>query len=156
VERDMQDISVEEVESVSILKDASATAVYGVRAANGVVIVTTRKGTAQKPVIEFKVESGISDLPTLPKYLGGADYAMLYNEAFGRENYSPEVIEKIRSGADPYPCATVNWFDEMYKKYSRNSQTPITLRGGGYSSRSFVVVVQMTESGNRPDKPRPA
>jgi len=153
VERDMQDISVEEVESVSILKDASATAVYGVRAANGVVIVTTRKGAAQKPVIEFKVESGISDLPTLPKYLGGADYAMLYNEAFGRENYSPEVIEKIRSGADPYLYPNVNWFDEMYKKYSSNSQTTINVRGGGDIARYFVDFGYMTESGNLRNNP---
>lgn len=153
VERDMQDISVEEVESVSILKDASATAVYGVRAANGVVIVTTRKGVAQKPVIEFKVEHGISDLPTLPRYLGGADYAMLYNEAFGQENYSPEVIEKIRSGADPYLYPNVNWFNEIYKKYSNNSQTTLNVRGGGETARYFVGFGYMNESGNLQNNP---
>ena len=84
VERDMSDLSIEEVESISVLKDASATAVYGVRAANGVVLVNTRKGVAQKTSIEVKLESGISDLPTLPKLLDGANYAMLYNEAYGQ------------------------------------------------------------------------
>src|SRR5690606_7804079 len=96
VERDMQDISVEEIESVSVLKDASATAVYGVRAANGVVIVTTRRGRVQKPSISLVAESGVSDLPGLPRFLDGPNYAMLYNEALGREKYSPEYIENVR------------------------------------------------------------
>lgn len=95
VERDISDISVDEVESVSILKDASATAVYGVRAANGVVLVTTRKGIAQKPVVEFKTEQGFSDLPKMPKYLDGANYARLANEAVGYANYSDEYIHKL-------------------------------------------------------------
>lgn len=156
VERDMQDLSVEEVESVSILKDASATAVYGVRAANGVVLVSTRKGAAQKPVIEFKTEHGISDLPTLPKFLDGADYATLYNEAYGRENYSPEVIEKIRNGSDPYLYPNVNWFNETYKKYSNNSQTTLNVRGGGEVARYFVGFGFMNESGNLRNNPATA
>lgn len=153
VERDMQDLSVEEVESVSILKDASATAVYGVRAANGVVIVTTRKGTVQKPVIEFRTEHGVSDLPSLPKFLGGADYARLYNEAFGQENYSAEVIQKIGDRSDPYLYPNVNWFDEMYRKYSTNNQTTLNVRGGGQTARYFVGFGYMGESGNLRDSP---
>lgn len=95
VEREMSNIPVEEIESVSILKDASATAVYGVRAANGVVIITTRKGVAsKKPSIDFRFESGFADLPDMPEFLDGPNYAMLYNEAFGREHYSQEYIEK--------------------------------------------------------------
>ncbi len=153
VERDMQDLSVEEVESVSILKDASATAVYGVRAANGVVLVSTRKGVAQKPVIELKMEHGVSDLPSLPKFLNGADYATLYNEAFGRENYSPEAIGKIRDGSDPYLYPNVNWFDETYKKYSNNTQTTLNVRGGGEVARYFVGFGYMNESGNLRNNP---
>ena len=72
-----------DIESMQVLKDASATAVYGVRAANGVVLVTTRKGIAQKATIDVKIESGISNLVNMPKLLDGANYMRLYNEAYG-------------------------------------------------------------------------
>lgn len=153
VERSMSDLSVEEVESVSILKDASATAVYGVRAANGVVLVTTRRGIAQKPVIEFKTEFGLSDLPKLPNFLGGADYATLYNEALGKQNYSKDYIDNIRKGTDPYLYPDVNWFDETYKKYSYNAQTTLNIRGGGEVARYFVGLGYMHENGNLKDNP---
>ncbi|MBD1420343.1 SusC/RagA family TonB-linked outer membrane protein [Sphingobacterium chuzhouense] len=148
VEREMQDLSVEEIESVSILKDASATAVYGVRAANGVVLVTTRRGIAQKPVIQFSAEHGLSDLPGLPRFLDGANYAMLYNEALGRDNYSDEYIEKTRNYEDPYLYPNVNWYDEIYKKTSHNSQASLNVRGGGEVARYFVGFGYINESGN--------
>ena len=148
VERSMTDLSVEEIESVSILKDASATAVYGVRAANGVVLVTTRKGIAQKPSVELKMEYGMSDLPMMPKYLDGADYAKLYNEALGRDNYSPEYIQNTRLGTDPYLYPNVNWFNETFNKYSSNAQTTINIRGGGEVARYFVSFGYLDETGN--------
>lgn len=153
VERDMQDLSVEEIESVSILKDASATAVYGVRAANGVVLVTTRRGVAQKPVIQFSAEYGASDLPGLPKFLDGPNYAMLYNEALGRENYSQEYIEKTKSNEDPYLYPNVNWYDEMYKKNSHNAQASLNVRGGGEVARYFVGFGYINEAGNLRNNP---
>ena len=153
VERSMTDLSVEEIESISILKDASATAVYGVRAANGVVIVTTRKGVAQKPSVELKMEYGMSDLPMLPKYLDGPNYARLYNEALGRDNYSADYIENTRLGTDPYLYPNVNWFDETFKKYGSNSQTTINVRGGGEVARYFVSFGYLDETGNLKDSP---
>ncbi len=148
VERDMNDLTAEEVESVSILKDASATAVYGVRAANGVVLVTTRKGRVQKPVIEVRTEYGVSDLPKLPNYLDGVNYAKLYNEAYGYQNYSDEYIENIQNQSDPYLYPNVDWFDETYKKYSSNAQTNINVRGGGDIARYFVGFGYFSETGN--------
>lgn len=148
VERSMNDLSVEEIESVSILKDASATAVYGVRAANGVVLVTSRKGIAQKPSVELKMEYGITDLPRMPKFLGGVEYAQLYNEALGRENYSSTFIENLRTGADPYLYPNVNWFNETFNKYSNNAQTSLNIRGGGEIARYFVLFGYLDETGN--------
>lgn len=148
VERDMSDLSIEEVESISILKDASATAVYGVRAANGVVLVTTRKGVAQKPSVEAKFEYGMSDLPNLPKLLGGADYAMLYNEAFGQENYSPDFIENVRSNTNRFLYPNVNWFDEIFKKHSSNANAAINIRGGGERARYYVSASFIEDNGN--------
>lgn len=153
VERSMSDLSVEEIESISILKDASATAVYGVRAANGVVLVTSRKGVAQKPAVELKMEYGLSDLPKMPEFLDGPQYAQLYNEALGRDNYSPEFIENLRTGVDPYLYPNVNWFDETFNKYSNNAQTTINIRGGGEVARYFVSFGYLGEVGNLKNNP---
>lgn len=154
VERDMNDLAVEEIESISILKDASATAVYGVRAANGVLLITTRKGVAQKPQISVKLEYGVSDLPRMPKFLDGANYARLYNEAFGRENYTPEYIEKLDNYTDPndkYLYPNVDWFDEIFKSTSSNLNANINITGGGQHARYFINAGYVQDNGNLRD-----
>ncbi len=151
VERQMSNLSIEEIESVSLLKDASATAIYGVRAANGVVLITTRKGVAQKPVIEAKVEYGVSDLPNLPKFLDGVNYALLYNEAFGQENYSAEYIEYLENNVNRFLWPNVNWFDQIFKKWSDNRNASINVRGGGERARYFVNAGFFEENGNLND-----
>jgi TonB-dependent SusC/RagA subfamily outer membrane receptor len=94
IERDFQYLSPDEVETFSILKDASATAVYGVRGANGVILVTTRRGKVmEKANVTFKASTGISAPIKFPQYLGSADYAMLYNEA--RLNDNPNTTSAL-------------------------------------------------------------
>ena len=151
VERDMNNLPIEEIESISMLKDASATAVYGVRAANGVVLVTTKKGIAQKPVIDVKLEYGASDLPNMPKFLDGPNYARLYNEAFGSENYSQEYIEYTESGINRFIYPNVNWFDEIFKKWSTNTNANISIRGGGERARYFLNASYFGDDGNLRD-----
>ena len=153
VERSMSDLSIEEIENISILKDASATAVYGVRAANGVVLVTTRRGIAQKPAIDVKIESGISNLVNMPKLLDGANYMRLANEANGTELYTPEQIRMTASGADPYLYPNVNWFDELFTKYSSNSQVSVNVRGGGERARYYVTASYLRDNGNLYNNP---
>lgn len=153
VERDMSDLSIDEIESISVLKDASATAVYGVRAANGVVIVTTRRGIAQKPVIEAKIESGISNLVSMPQLLGGADYMRLANEAAGYEMYSAEAIQNTETGSDPFMYPNVNWFDALFKDYSSNSQVSVSVRGGGERARYYTSLSYIKDNGNLMDNP---
>lgn len=155
VERDMSFLNPEEIESVSILKDASATAVYGVRAANGVVLVTTRKGKAQnKPSIEFKMEYGLSFLTRLPELVDGADYMKLYNEAAGEEIFSSEKIRNTVDKVDPYIYPNVNWFDEIFKKTSNNRNISLNVNGGGDIARYFVTVGVFGEDGNLKDNPQ--
>ncbi|MEC3880029.1 SusC/RagA family TonB-linked outer membrane protein [Parapedobacter sp. 10938] len=151
VERDMSNLSIEEIESISILKDASATAVYGVRAANGVVLVTTRKGVPQKASIEAKIESGVSDLPNMPKFLDGPDYARLYNEAFGRENYSENYIDFLERDVNRFLYPNVNWFDQIFKKWSNNTNANLTVRGGGERARYFISGGFFQDNGNFKD-----
>lgn len=151
VERDMNNISVEEIESISILKDASATAVYGVRAANGVVLITTKKGIAQKPSIDVKMEYGASTLPNMPEFIDGPQYAMLYNEAFGSVNYDQEYIDYTASGINRFIYPNVNWFDEVFKKWSTNRNATINIRGGGERARYFLHASVFGDDGNLRD-----
>lgn len=153
VERSMSDLSIEEIETISVLKDASATAVYGVRAANGVVLVTTRKGIAQKATIDVKIESGISNLVNMPKLLDGANYMRLYNEAYGSEFYSPEQIRMTETHADPSLYPNVNWFDELFTKFSTNSQVSVNVRGGGERARYYVTASYLRDNGNLYNNP---
>ncbi|WP_418992988.1 SusC/RagA family TonB-linked outer membrane protein [Alistipes sp.] len=157
VERDeaMANINPEEIESVSILKDASATAVYGVRAANGVVVITTRRGeVSRKPRIDLKMEYGISTLTRVPQLLGGVDYMNLYNEAAGSQVFSPERIEATRLGTDPYLYPDVDWLDEIYKDTSSNHQITLNVSGGGQVARYFVSFGNLRETGNYRENPR--
>ncbi|MFT3902403.1 MAG: SusC/RagA family TonB-linked outer membrane protein [Niabella sp.] len=157
VERSMSNLDPEEIESVSILKDASATAVYGVRAANGVVIITTRKGkAASKPTVDFKSEYGVSELTRLPKLLDGVNYMTLYNEAAGKEVYSKDRIEKTASGEDPFLYPNVNWLDQIFKKRSDNWVTTLNVNGGGEVARYFIGGGVFSESGNFRNDPQNA
>lgn len=149
VERSMDNLDPEEIESVSILKDASATAVYGNRAANGVVLVTTRKGEALgKPSIELKMEYGISKLTRVPKLLDGVNYMKLYNEAAGKVVYSQQRIEETAQGKDPFLYPNVNWFDQIFKNKSDNGIISLNVRGGGQVARYFVSMGVLNENGN--------
>lgn len=153
VERDMSNLAIEEIESISVLKDASATAVYGVRAANGVVLVTTRKGTAQKPQIDVKIEGGVSELTNMPELLDGPNYMRLYNEAAGKEFFTQKQIDMTASGADPYMYPNVNWFDELFTRFSNNEQASISVRGGGERARYYVTAAYIRDNGNLYNNP---
>lgn len=153
VERDMSNLAIEEIESISILKDASATAVYGVRAANGVVLVTTRKGVAQKAQIDVKIEGGISELTNMPKLLDGPNYMRLYNEAYGGTFFTDEQIAMTASGEDPYLYPNVNWFDQLFTRWSNNQQASISIRGGGERARYYVTAAYIRDNGNLYNNP---
>ena len=155
VERPMDNLDPEEIENVSILKDASATAVYGARAANGVVLVATRKGSlSAKPVIELKMEYGVSQLTRTPQLLDGVNYMKLYNEAAGKDVYRQEQIEATANGSDPYLYPNVNWYDEIFKDNSDNGIISLNVHGGGTIARYFVVLGVFNENGNLRNNPQ--
>jgi TonB-linked SusC/RagA family outer membrane protein len=122
VERDMDLVNVDDIKEMSILKDASATAIYGVRGANGVVMITTRSGDVGKPKVSLSVEGGLIQPTKVPDMLNGTQYAEMYNEASGSMIYSPEAINKIATGVDPDLFPNVNWIDTLYKNLSWNEK----------------------------------
>ena len=115
-------IDPEDIVSISLLKDASATAVYGAKGANGVMIITTKRGSVGKPKISIKAETGFTNFTKVPEMLSGVDYMMLYNESRRNsglsEVYSREQILKTESGLDPYLYPNVDWIDKIYKNVS--------------------------------------
>ena len=135
-------IDPEDIASISLLKDASATAVYGAKAANGVLIITTKRGVAGKPKVSSKVESGISGLTKTPKMLDAINFMKLYNEARTNDGnsiqYSDETIQKTASGLDPYLYPNVNWLQSMYKSWAPYYNGNVNITGGGESMRYFV------------------
>lgn len=144
-------IDPEDVQSISLLKDASATAVYGAKGANGVLIITTKRGVAGKPKIAAKVETGVNGMTRMPKMLDGVTFMKLFNEA--RENdgqapgYSDEQIAKTASGLDPYLNPNVNWIDRIYKDWASMTNANVNVSGGGESMRYYVSMSFYNQDG---------
>ncbi len=145
-------IDPEDIQSISLLKDASATAVYGAKGANGVLIITTKKGSAGKPKISVKAESGMSGLTRIPKMLDGVTYMKLYNEAktnMGESAiYSDERIQKTASGLDPYLYPNVNWIKLIYKDWAQMHNANININGGAEAVRYYVSMSFYNQEGN--------
>ena len=147
VPRNMNDITVDEIESFSVLKDAAATAVYGAEGANGVVLITSKRGSSQKPSLNVRAEFGVAKPTRLPDLANSYEFATLYNEAAWEmagnptsgfiNPYSDQALEMYRTGADPdlYPSAD---FLSLLKDQTFNERVSLTLRGGGDRVRYFV------------------
>ena len=150
LEGDLSQVDPADVESFSVLKDASATAVYGVRGANGVILVTTKRGTVEKLKITARANFTISQLKRLPKYLRAYDYAKLANEARvvsgEKELYSPMEMDLIQYQLDPDLYPDVNWQDEILHKTSFQQTYYVSAQGGGSIARYFVSMGMSKES----------
>lgn len=142
LEGDLNTIDPADIESFSILKDASATAVYGVRGANGVVLVTTKKGLVDRIQITGRVNSTLSRLNRLPEYLRAYDYAQLANEANVIRGDSPLYDETemgiIQYGMDPDMYPDVSWQDEILNKNFWRQSYYASGRGGSEVARYFL------------------
>jgi TonB-linked SusC/RagA family outer membrane protein len=142
VERDFRTVDANEVENISILKDASATAVYGVRGANGVILVTTRRGAEGKKSISFTTNTGIQVPTRLPKFLGAYDFAVLLNEALANEGrtlkYSEQQLEGWNKKLDPYLYPDVDYVNEFIKKSAPEFSANLNISGGSKTIKYFI------------------
>jgi TonB-linked SusC/RagA family outer membrane protein len=150
LEGDLNSIDPADVESFSILKDASATAVYGVRGANGVVLVTTKRGMAGKLQITLRSNFSLSHIVRLPKYLRAYDYAVLSNEARELRGEDPQYsniqLNVIRDGLDPDLYPDVSWQDEILHRNSFKQTYFASASGGGSIARYYVSLGMSDES----------
>ena len=144
VERDINNINTQEIESFSILKDASATAVYGVRGANGVILINTKRGSTGKPKVIFRTENATLTALRLPQYINGPEYAGLINEALANDNLPPRYtdaeLQKFRDGSDPYLYSNVDWTDAVLKKHTFQSINNLSVTGGNEIIRYYTNV----------------
>ena len=136
---DLDNIPAETIESFSILKDASATAIYGARGANGVMLITTKKGQENsKTRINITLENSFNKPMNFPEFVDGATWMEMYNEAELTRNksirqgrYSRQQIEGTRYGLNPYVYPDVNWGDLIFKDFATNQRANINISGGG-------------------------
>ncbi len=146
IERDLDLVDTEDIATFSILKDAAASAVYGMRGANGVILITTKSGKKGKPRVSVRGESGMTSPTKMPKFVNSAQWAELYNEATGTSYYSDEVIDKYRTGEDPDLYPNVNWIDELYNDYAANQRINVNISGGGEVSSYYIAGSYYNES----------
>ena len=134
----------EVIESFSILKDATATALYGTRGANGVMIVATKNGkNLDKPIINFRLEGAISTMTRVPNMVDGPTYMKMFNEAVSRPGcdvspYSQEKIDGTIAGLNPYIYPNVDWFDEIFNKSAFSERANFNIRGGSSKMDYFM------------------
>jgi TonB-linked SusC/RagA family outer membrane protein len=143
-----------DIESISILKDASA-AVYGSRAANGVILVTTKRGTTGKPVISYSFNQGFSSPTRLPGLADAPTYATIlneidyYNNPAGGMNqfYTADEIEKFRNGSDPLKYPNTNWQKETLKSFALQNQHNLGINGGTDNVKYYVSLGTIYQDG---------
>ena len=142
VERSMDMVDTEDIASLSILKDASATALYGVRGANGIVLITTRRGAESKPQLSIKVETGMTSPVKLPEMASTGEFIDFLNNMYinsGQEAiYKDYQKEQFLTGADLDLYPSVDWVNEMFKSQAMTTKANIGVSGGTKSVRYYV------------------
>ncbi len=151
LEREWRQIDPVDIETFSVLKDASATAVYGVRGANGVILITTKRGKTGKPVLSLSTQAAIQQPIRLPEYLGSYDFARLTNEALTNDGkpkeYSDSDLEHYRLGDSPYTHPDNDYYADFLKDASWQQMTNLNVRGGNDVLGYFVSANHLHQEG---------
>lgn len=157
---DLNNIPPESIEGFSILKDASATAIYGARGANGVMLITTKSGVENtKANINVSFEQSFLKPVNIVDYADGATYMDTYNKALLSRNpssqprYTPEAIANTRNGVNPYVFPDVDWYGLMFKDYAMSQRGNINVQGGG-SRVVYYMNLQVNHDGGLLDVPK--
>lgn len=150
-ERNLDEINIEDIETFVVLKDASTTAIYGSRGANGVILITTKHGKAGKINIDAKVETTYNTRTITPEFVDGYTYASMINEAritrAQEPLYQPYELEILRVGLDPDLYPNVNWKDVLMKDGAMTYRATVNMNGGGATARYFVSASYIEEQG---------
>ncbi|MBB6237461.1 TonB-linked SusC/RagA family outer membrane protein [Pedobacter sp. AK013] len=145
-----------DISGMSVLKDASSAALYGSRAANGVIMVTTKRGGGEKATIEFNANYGWQSPTRIAKYLGSVDYTTLYNEALtnvGRSPmYTPAQIELYRNGSQPDLYPNTDWYKEVLRPNAPQGDVNLNINAPGKITSSYLGLNYLTQESLIPNK----
>lgn len=151
VERAMNDINPEDIESFQVLKDASATAVYGVKGANGVIIITTKQGVKGRPRVKVEYTHGITNFTKVPDLADGPTYMRMANEASttrgGKPIYTQEAIQATIDQTDPYLYPNIDWFEDSFADAGYNNRINVNVNGGSEFAQFYVSLGYYNEGG---------
>ncbi|RNC65955.1 TonB-dependent receptor [Proteiniphilum sp. X52] len=151
VERSFNDIDPNEIESITVLKDASATAVFGVRGANGVLLITTKRGKAGKAKISFSTSASMATPTKMVELADAYQYATFHNQMRRNDGRDPQfsdaVLKKFQDGSDPIRFPNTNWLDYVMKDATLQTQHNVNISGGTESVRYFVSAGVHTQGG---------
>jgi TonB-linked SusC/RagA family outer membrane protein len=148
----IDELDPNEIESISVLKDAAAASVYGVQGGNGVVLITTRKGTIGKPELNYSNQFTYTSFTSYPDFLNSIQYATVFNEGLLNAGqvpfYSEEQIEAFRSGSDPVNFPNEDWKGMMFKDWGFQQRHNLNLTGGNEKVRYFVSAGFLDQGSN--------
>lgn len=151
IESSYSNIDPNDIESISVLKDASASAIYGVRAANGVLLFTTKRGKTGRPTISYNNYFGVQDATRLPDYASSADYAFLYNEALVNDGasplYSDDDIRQYRDGSDPDHHPNSDWVGSLFSESGFQQNHYLGINGGSENTRYNISLGYLDRGG---------
>lgn len=142
----MSELAADDIESVSVLKDAASAAIYGVRAANGVILVTTKRGADQKPSITYSGSVAIQEATVLPDFVNSYEWAKMYNECQPGKAYTDDMLQIIKDGSDPDHFANTNWAKEMFRTAIMH-QHHLSVSGGNQTTRYMISAQFMDQDG---------
>ena len=151
VERDITIVNAEEVDHVSILKDAAAVALYGYKGANGAILITTKRGQYNSQNIHVTYDHLFNFQSNRPKFVNGATFASAMNEALANEvaapRYTADEIAAFQNGNYPFQYPNVNWVDETFRKSGATNKIGVEFSGGGERFRYFTMVNLISDKG---------
>ncbi len=150
---DLARVEPDNIASFSIMKDATATSLYGARGANGVILVTTKEGREGKAKVSVRVESSVASPTKMNDFLGGVEYMELYNKALRTRYpsaslfYSKDKIENTRNNTNPYVFPDVDWYDELFNNATINTRANLNVTGGGNVAQYYIAASYTNENG---------
>ena len=150
--RDMKDLTLEAIESVQVLKDGAATALWGARGANGVILIKTKRGAYNSFDIDINYRHGFNFPINRPRMADAHTYALAKNEALRNDGlsdlqYDAEELELFKNGKSPYVYHNTNWIKESMRNVAENNQVNIIIRGGGKRMRYMTILDYQNEFG---------
>lgn len=135
-----------DIDNISVLKDAASAAIYGVRAANGVILVTTKRGGETAPSINYNGSYSIQSATVKPHYVNSYEWAKMYNESNNTQTYTQEMLDKLRDGSDPDHFANTDWWDALFRT-APMTQHSLSVSGGSKNAHYMMSIGYLKQDG---------